>query len=117
MSSESVLVERAGHVETWTLNVPESRNAISDPAVVEALCARVEAVNADHEVRAVVLTGAGSVFSAGGNVKDMVERRGMFGGGPYQGRERSEGRRGRSGWRTGWGRAEEPSCGHGGRDP
>src|SRR5690625_1352496 len=87
MTPEPLLIERAGHVETWTLNVPESRNAISDPAVVEALCARVEAVNADHEVRAVVLTGAGSVFSAGGNVKDMVERRGMFGGGPYEVRE------------------------------
>ena len=87
MAPEPLLVERADHIETWTLNVPESRNAISDPAVVEALCARVEAVNADHEVRAVVLTGAGSVFSAGGNVKDMVERRGMFGGSPYQVRE------------------------------
>src|SRR5690625_5676978 len=87
MAPEPLLVERADHIETWTLNVPESRNAISDPAVVEALCARVEAVNADHEVRAVVLTGAGSVFSDGGNVKDMVERRGMFGGGPYHVRE------------------------------
>lgn len=84
MTSQPLIVERADHIETWTLNLPESRNAISDPAIVDALCARVAEVNADHEVRAVVLTGAGSAFSAGGNVKDMVDRTGMFGGSPYE---------------------------------
>lgn len=84
MASEPLLVERADHVETWTLNLPDSRNPISDPAIVDALCAQVAKVNADHDVRAVVLTGAGSAFSAGGNVKDMVDRTGMFGGGPYE---------------------------------
>lgn len=84
MTSQPLIVERADHIETWTLNLPESRNAISDPAIVDALCARVAEVNADHEVRAVVLTGAGSAFSAGGNVKDMVDRAGMFGGSPYE---------------------------------
>lgn len=84
MTSTPLLVERADHVETWTLNLPDSRNPISDPAIVDALCEQVSVVNADHDVRAVVLTGAGSAFSAGGNVKDMVDRTGMFGGSPYQ---------------------------------
>lgn len=83
-STDALLVQRDGHIETWTLNLPDSRNPISDAAMVEALCDRVEAVNADHDVRAVVLTGAGSAFSAGGNVKDMVDRNGMFGGNPYE---------------------------------
>lgn len=83
-SSDSLLVRREGHIETWTLNLPDSRNPISDASIVEALCDRVAAVNADHEVRAVILTGAGSAFSAGGNVKDMVDRNGMFGGSPYE---------------------------------
>lgn len=83
-STDALLVQRDGHIETWTLNMPDSRNPISDAAMVEALCDRVEAVNADHDVRAVVLTGAGSAFSAGGNVKDMVDRNGMFGGSPYE---------------------------------
>lgn len=87
MSPEPLLVERDEHIETWTLNLPDSRNPISDPGVVEALCTQVEAVNADHDVRAVVLTGAGSAFSAGGNVKDMVDRAGMFGGSPYEVRQ------------------------------
>lgn len=84
---ESLLVQRDGHVETWTLNLPDSRNPISDSSIVEALCERVAAVNADRDVRAVVLTGAGKAFSAGGNVKDMVDRSGMFGGSPYELRE------------------------------
>ncbi|MGN0100921.1 MAG: crotonase/enoyl-CoA hydratase family protein [Dietzia sp.] len=84
MTSTPLLVERADHIETWTLNLPDSRNPISDPAIVDALCDQVALVNADHDVRAVVLTGAGSAFSAGGNVKDMVDRSGMFGGSPYQ---------------------------------
>ena len=84
MTDTALLVDRADHVETWTLNLPDSRNPISDSAMVEALCDRVDAVNADPDVRAVVLTGAGTAFSAGGNVKDMVERHGMFGGSPYE---------------------------------
>ena len=84
MASAPLLVERADHIETWTLNLPEVRNPISDPAIVDALCEQVAVVNADHDVRAVVLTGAGSAFSAGGNVKDMADRAGMFGGSPYQ---------------------------------
>ena len=79
-----LLVKRAGHIETWTVNLPDQRNPISDPRIVQAICEQVEVVNGDHEVRAVVLTGAGSAFSAGGNVKDMVDRKGMFGGSPYQ---------------------------------
>ena len=84
MTTEPLLVQRADHIETWTLNLPDSRNPISDPAIVDALCDRVDVVNADHDVRAVVLTGAGSAFSAGGNVKDMVDKTGMFGGSPYE---------------------------------
>ncbi|MEU8043939.1 crotonase/enoyl-CoA hydratase family protein [Micromonospora echinofusca] len=81
---DPVLVERDGHVETWTINLPEARNPISGDDVIDALVARVDAVNADRGVRAVILTGAGSAFSAGGNVKDMAERVGLFGGAPHE---------------------------------
>ncbi|MEH1098928.1 crotonase/enoyl-CoA hydratase family protein [Micromonospora sp. CPCC 205561] len=81
---DPVLVERDGFVETWTINLPEARNPISGDDVIDALVARVDAVNADRSVRAVVLTGAGSAFSAGGNVKDMADRVGLFGGAPHE---------------------------------
>ncbi|WP_327031036.1 crotonase/enoyl-CoA hydratase family protein [Micromonospora sp. NBC_01740] len=81
---DPVLVERDGPVETWTINLPEARNPISGDDVIDALVARVDAVNADRAVRAVILTGAGSAFSAGGNVKDMADRVGLFGGAPHE---------------------------------
>jgi enoyl-CoA hydratase/carnithine racemase len=84
MTDTPLLIDRTDHVETWTLNRPDSRNPISDQAMVEAICERVSVVNVDRDVRAVVLTGAGTAFSAGGNVKDMVDRNGMFGGSPYE---------------------------------
>ena len=83
MSTESLRVERAGFVQTWTLSRPDRRNAI-DADMVEAIEAAVQAVNTDQSVRAVVLTGAGSAFSSGGNVKHMSERKGMFAGPPAE---------------------------------
>lgn len=84
---DPVLVQRDGVIETWTINLPEERNPISGEDVIDALVACVAAVNASHETRAVIVTGAGSAFSAGGNVKDMAEGRGLFGGKPHQQRE------------------------------
>jgi enoyl-CoA hydratase/carnithine racemase len=77
------MVERDGPIVTATINRPEQRNAISgaeDMDAIERLCADVAA---DPGVRAVILTGAGSAFCAGGNVKDMAARQGMFAGSPY----------------------------------
>lgn len=82
--TDALLRERDGHVETWTINRPDTRNPISEPDVVGALEAAVAEVNDDVEVRAVILTGAGSAFSSGGNVKHMRDREGMFGGSPAE---------------------------------
>lgn len=82
-----VLSSREGHITTWTINLPEARNPISGGDVVERLVQLVDEANADYETRVVILTGAGSAFSAGGNVKDMADRTGMFGGAPHQLRE------------------------------
>jgi len=84
MTDERVSVERHGAVELWTLELPGLRNPISDADMIGRLVEVVDAVNDCDDVRAVVLTGRGSVFSAGGNVKEIVERAGMFGGTAYQ---------------------------------
>lgn len=83
----AVLVERSGHVETWTVNRPEQRNPISDHDVVDALVSCVDRVNADYEVRAVIITGAGTAFSAGGNIKQLAEGAPPFGGPPHLSRD------------------------------
>lgn len=84
MKNPPLLVDRTSHVETWTLNRPEQRNAISDAEMIDALVAAVDRVNHDVQVRAVVLTGAGSAFSAGGNVKKMRDRTEAFSGLPHE---------------------------------
>ncbi len=62
--------ERDGIV-TLMLNQPEQRNPISDPNIVDALCSAIEAADTATSVRCVILTGAGSAFSTGGNIKAM----------------------------------------------
>jgi len=56
-----------------TLNRPEVRNAINDALRAE-LVALLERVAADEGVRAVVLTGKGKAFCAGGDISGMKER-------------------------------------------
>ncbi|GAA4681863.1 crotonase/enoyl-CoA hydratase family protein [Gordonia humi] len=82
--SEPLLVERADHIETWTINLPEQRNPISRDDMIEAFVHNTRRVQGDLDVRAIVLTGAGSAFSAGGNVNDMQTKSGMFAGSPYE---------------------------------
>jgi 2-(1,2-epoxy-1,2-dihydrophenyl)acetyl-CoA isomerase len=70
-------VERG--VGVVVLNRPERRNALT-PALLRALAAVLPAVAADDEVGAILLTGAGPGFCAGGDVKDFARRGGAAGG-------------------------------------
>jgi enoyl-CoA hydratase/carnithine racemase len=78
-----LLVERDGAVVIATLNRPEQRNAISETAYSEEIAAFCDDVTRDPMVRAIVLTGSGSAFCAGGNIRHMQEKSGMFAGSPY----------------------------------
>jgi enoyl-CoA hydratase/carnithine racemase len=75
-----VSVELAEGIATVTLERPDVRNVISDAPLVDELPAVAEWLNTEPAVRVAVLTGRGSAFSAGGNVRLMHERAGMFGG-------------------------------------
>lgn len=79
-----LLVERDGTVVTATLNRPQERNAISESEHIGEIEEFCNAVAADPTIRAVVLTGAGTAFCAGGNVKSMRDRKGMFAGSPLE---------------------------------
>ncbi len=69
--SNLLIQEQDGHVLTITLNLPEKRNPISDVAMVDALCTAFEAADRNIGVRCVILTGAGSAFCSGGDLKQM----------------------------------------------
>lgn len=69
-------IARDGALEIWTINQPEIGNAITDTAFATRFERAVDEANADLDVRAIILTGAGKLFSAGGNVKEMADREG-----------------------------------------
>lgn len=61
-------------VAVLTLNRPEARNALSTE-LSPALRRMIAQMGADDSVRAILLTGAGTAFCAGGDVKNMGDRR------------------------------------------
>ena len=70
MSSDCVLVDSDGAVRLLTLNRPDSLNAFSDE-LHRGLPLALERVEDDPEARAIVITGAGRAFSAGGNIDEF----------------------------------------------
>ena len=85
--SEFLIYEQDAHVVTLTMNAPESRNALSYDGQYAEFVEVCQRINADMSVRAVVLTGAGPAFCAGGNVKGMRERASGGHWTPFQARE------------------------------
>lgn len=81
-----VLYDADEAIATITLNRPDARNAYSR-AMVEELVEALDRAEADDEVRVVILTGAGRSFCAGGDLKAMRDRSGMFSGDPVDLRE------------------------------
>jgi enoyl-CoA hydratase/carnithine racemase len=65
-------VEADGPIRIITLNDPEKLNAMTDP-LHEALVDVWPKIMRDEEVRAVILTGAGRAFSAGGNIPGFIK--------------------------------------------
>jgi isohexenylglutaconyl-CoA hydratase len=69
---ETITCEVAGAVATVTLNRPEARNTMSQTMVEELLrCFTTLGGEEGADVRAVVLRAAGTVFCAGGDVRDL----------------------------------------------
>jgi enoyl-CoA hydratase/carnithine racemase len=69
----TVLLTEQGPATRVTLNRPEKRNALS-LELMEELIAALRTLGADPDVRAIVIAGAGSAFSAGHDLGEMVGR-------------------------------------------
>jgi 2-(1,2-epoxy-1,2-dihydrophenyl)acetyl-CoA isomerase len=82
-----VRYDQAGSLATITLDRPDARNAYSDEMCTQ-LVAAFDRADEDPEVRCVILTGAGKAFHAGGDIKAMRARSGMFAGDPAELRAR-----------------------------
>lgn len=70
MAQEHLLVEREGPVAIVILNRPEAKNALSLEMMARLADAWVE-IDSDPEIRVAILTGAGGVFCAGADLKEM----------------------------------------------
>ncbi|WP_420437056.1 enoyl-CoA hydratase-related protein [Candidatus Poriferisodalis sp.] len=90
--TDDILVDISDGVMTITLNRPERRNAMSTP-MMEGLVAAIADAEVASDVGALVLTGAGGAFCAGGDVKGMAAAGGEGGGSPLQYDARVHGQR------------------------
>lgn len=74
MNWQTILYETHGPVGVLTLNRPERLNALNATMLgeIQAVC---DAVEADAAVRVLVVTGAGSAFSSGFDLKEQMEKR------------------------------------------
>ena len=68
--ASSLLIDRDGKVARIALNRPDVHNAFDDALIAE-LTGALESLDSDPQVRAVVLTGSGSTFSAGADLNWM----------------------------------------------
>src|SRR5258706_13565721 len=73
MSAELIELRVQSGIATLHLNRPDKRNAINDEMRAQ-LIAALESVAADRAIRALVLTGNGKGFCAGGDVAGMEKR-------------------------------------------
>lgn len=81
--SDALLAHRDGAVLVLSINNPAARNALT-PELFAALPARLREAQADPSIGAIVLTGVGGHFSAGGDLKRLATRHAMT---PEQRRE------------------------------
>jgi enoyl-CoA hydratase len=67
----NILFSTEGHIATITLNRPEKLNAVT-PEMADAIIAHVQQCNADEQIRAVIITGAGErAFCAGSDIAEL----------------------------------------------
>jgi enoyl-CoA hydratase/carnithine racemase len=77
---EDAKLDVDGRVAVLTLNRHDMRNALTGNNIIQHIVDTVEWVNANKDISALIITGDGSAFSAGGNIKAMANRSDDFGG-------------------------------------
>lgn len=71
VEQKDVIVEKEGEIVFLTLNHPGRGNVLSEKLYSE-ICRNLEELNADDEVRLIIIKGAGDNFSMGGDVARIV---------------------------------------------
>lgn len=87
MQLQDILYEVSEGIATLTLNRPDARNAYSEE-MIDSIVHVLDVAEEDDSVRCLIITGAGGAFSAGGDIKLMLDHEGMFEGDPVRLRSR-----------------------------
>lgn len=74
MDYQDILYEVRGRVALLTLNQPQIRNPMGGKRTTEELVHALSRTQEDEGISALVITGAGSAFSAGGNLRELRDR-------------------------------------------
>jgi enoyl-CoA hydratase/carnithine racemase len=82
--SAFLIYEEQDGIVTLTMNRPDERNALSEEEQMLEFVDVCDRINRDTGIRVMILTGAGSAFSAGGNVKHMRDKKSFSAGSPAQ---------------------------------
>ncbi|KPA18906.1 enoyl-CoA hydratase [Candidatus Magnetomorum sp. HK-1] len=81
---EDIRLDVTNNIAVLTLNRPDIRNAFTQQQIINDICQALDEINVEPDIHVLIITGADPSFSAGGNIKDMAVRSGMFSGTPEQ---------------------------------
>jgi enoyl-CoA hydratase/carnithine racemase len=87
MEYREIIFEQKGNIAIVTLNRPDVRNTVTEKEIIAEIVDACQRVQEDRSISVMILTAAGTAFSAGGNVKDMYNKVGTFAGDPDQVRD------------------------------
>lgn len=77
LAYQTILLEKEGRLARLTLNRPKSMNAMDD-VMMKELADVFESLQTDSSVQVLIINGAGGAFSAGGDIKRMVDPNGSM---------------------------------------
>jgi enoyl-CoA hydratase/carnithine racemase len=81
-TSRFVQVERHGDIVTLSLSHPAELNKLATDEQFLELAEHIRRVNADRSARALIITGQGKAFCAGGDIHQMARKEGFSAGTP-----------------------------------
>ncbi|MEE2692716.1 MAG: enoyl-CoA hydratase-related protein [Pseudomonadota bacterium] len=76
MAGDPILLDKDGPLAVLTINRPETLNAL-DTKTIAALNGALDDAEHDADVKAIIITGAGRAFVAGGDIADLNSRTGL----------------------------------------
>ena len=74
---KTIILEKEGRIATLTLNRPEAMNSMND-VMMKELAESLEALKEDTSVQVLLIKGEGRAFSAGGDIKAMLDTENPF---------------------------------------